>query len=129
MKALIKTIFVILICMTIFAISPLNKTYASGLGDIIGGADNFISEGASGTPPIKDSDLQELSNPLYTALLVIAIIIAVIMGLVIGIKMMTGSVAEKAKVKETLIPYIAGCIVIFGAFAIWKLVIEIMKTI
>ena len=42
---------------------------------------------------------------------------------------MTGSVAEKAQVKETLIPYVAGCVVIFGAFGIWKLIIEIMKAV
>ena len=40
-----------------------------------------------------------------------------------------GSVSEKANVKETLIPYIAGCIVIFGAFGIWKLVVTIMSKV
>ena len=42
---------------------------------------------------------------------------------------MTGSVSQKAKIKETLIPYIAGCIVIFGAFGIWKLVVTIMSSV
>ena len=30
------------------------------------------------------------------------------------------------KVKEALIPYIAGCVVIFTAFAVWKIVIELL---
>lgn len=64
---------------------------------------------------------------LYNSLLVIATIIAVIVGLVIAIQFMTGSVGERAKIKETLIPYIAGCIVIFGAFGIWKLVVNILS--
>ena len=68
-----------------------------------------------------------MSDLIYNLLLIIAIVVAVIVGLVIGIQFMTGSVAQKAKVKETLIPYIAGCIVIFGAFGIWKLVVEILS--
>ena len=42
---------------------------------------------------------------------------------------MTQSVEEQAKVKETLIIYAVGCIVTFGAFGIWKMVIEIMKQV
>ena len=96
--------------------------------DIITGADDFIQSGISDPhSTIDDSDLKEMSDLLYNALLVIAIVVAVIVGLVIGIQFMTGSVAQKAKVKETLIPYIAGCIVIFGAFGIWKLVVGILS--
>lgn len=152
MKKVIKIIFIVLVCIIFFTIFSINESYAtvegleqknlkgiitgnvvvmgsSGsqeIGEIISGADDFISDGAS-NQPIKETDLQKLSGPLYTTLLIIGIVAAVIIGLVIGIKFMTGSVAEKAKVKETLIPYIAGCIVIFGAFAIWKLVVEILS--
>ena len=42
---------------------------------------------------------------------------------------MTGSASEKAQVKETLIPYVVGCVVVFGAFGIWKLVINIFNQI
>lgn len=119
-------IFIILIC-----IIPILTTcvYASfSIGDIFKGADGFIENGINdGHPTIKEDDLQEMSNLLYNTLLVIAIVVAVIFGLVIGIQFMTGSVAQKAKVKETLIPYIAGCIVIFGAFGIWKLVVNILS--
>ena len=36
------------------------------------------------------------------------------------------SVEEKANIKEVLVPYVVGCIVIFGAFAIWKLIVTIL---
>lgn len=42
---------------------------------------------------------------------------------------MVGSVEQKAKVKDSLLPYIIGCIVIFGAFGIWKLVLTILENI
>ena len=42
---------------------------------------------------------------------------------------MAGSVEQKAKVKDSLVPYIVGCTVIFGAFGIWKLVVTILRGI
>ena len=113
----------------LFIISTLTSyTYAFSIGDIFTGADNFIQAGIDDeNPTIDDTNLENMSDLLYNTLLVIAIVVAVIVGLVIGIQFMTGSVAQKAKVKETLIPYIAGCIVIFGAFGIWKLVVEILS--
>lgn len=42
---------------------------------------------------------------------------------------MTGSVEQKAKVKDSLVPYVAGCIVIFGAFGIWKMVLIILENV
>ena len=104
-----------------------NSTSCYALGAIITGGDNFIQSGVTDTTPtIEEDDLHEMSNLLYSSLLIIAIVVAVIIGMIIGIKFMTASASEKAKVKETLVPYIAGCIVAFGAFAIWKLVVELL---
>lgn len=94
----------------------------------IHGADSFISDGGSGTG-VKNDGLKGLSNKVYNILLVIGMIVAVIIGLILGIQFMTGSIETKSKVKESLIPYVAGCVVIFGAFGIWKLVVTILNTI
>ncbi|MCI8481836.1 MAG: hypothetical protein HFJ27_01800 [Clostridia bacterium] len=48
-------------------------------------------------------------------------------GMYLGIKFMISSAEDKAKVKEALIPYIAGCVVVFGAFTIWRLVILLLS--
>ena len=42
---------------------------------------------------------------------------------------MAGSVEQKAKVKDSLVPYIVGCIVIFGGFGIWKLVLTLLESV
>ena len=52
---------------------------------------------------------------------------AVIIGMVIGIQFMTASVEEKAKIKESLVPYVVGCVVVFGAFGIWKLAVTVLS--
>lgn len=124
-KKIISTLLLIIIIAFLYG----SNLYAT---DIITGADDFIQSGISdgisdSHPTIDESDLKAMSDLLYNALLVIAIVIAVIVGLVVAIQFITGSVAQKAKVKETLIPYIAGCIVIFGAFGIWKLVVGILS--
>ena len=124
------TLKIILIIFIVLSTLTLNTNYvqASSLSDAVGGAQEFINAGVEDNSPAIDEDnLVDMSNMLYNAILIIATIIAVIVGLVIAIQFMTGSVAQKAKVKETLIPYIAGCIVIFGAFGIWKIVVNILS--
>lgn len=122
----------LLICFTIICtfFTFTTHIYAFSISDIFTGADDFIQSGIDDqNVTIEDADLKDMSDLLYNTLLILAIVIAVIVGMVIGIQFMTGSVAQKAKVKETLIPYIAGCIVIFGAFGIWKLVVTIMSNV
>lgn len=124
-RIIIIAIYFILIFFTIG-----NYTNAFAMGDIISGADNFIQNGVAdqnSNPTIEVNELEKMSDLLYNTLLVIAIVVTVIIGLSIGIKFITGSVAQKAEIKETLIPYIAGCIVVFGAFGIWKLIVTIMS--
>ena len=126
-KLLLKKIIAILLLIVSLLLINTKYVYAKSLSETIEGADEFIQSGISDTnTTIEDDDLIAMSDLLYNALLIIAIITAVIVGLVIGIQFMTGSVEQKAKVKETLIPYIAGCIVVFGAFTIWKIVVEIL---
>ena len=38
---------------------------------------------------------------------------------------MLGSVEEKADIKAAMVPFIIGCVVVFGAFGIWKIVVTI----
>ena len=126
-KILIKAILIIILTLSLVIINSFMFGTVQATDDFMQGADDFISHGSTGDSPIETTELQGMSDMLYNTLLIVAIVIAVIVGLVIGIQFMTGSVAQKAKIKETLIPYVAGCIVIFGAFGIWKLVVNILR--
>lgn len=123
-KIISKVLLIVLLTFCIFSIIPSN-IYATSISEIFSGADDFISKGQSGSNqiPIKD-----VSNIIYNILLIIGVVVAIIVGLIIGIKFMTGSVEDKAKVKETFIAYIAGCIVVFGAFTIWKVVVTVIQS-
>lgn len=98
--------------------------------DIISGAEGFIQTGeANAKDKIGEDDLKVLSNTIYNILLVVGIAAAIIVGLIMGIKFMLGSLEEKAEIKTMIIPYIIGCIVVFGAFAIWKIVVDILQSV
>ena len=59
----------------------------------------------------------------------VGIIVAVVVLLILGIKYMMGSASEKAEYKKTMIPYLVGAILIFGASAIAKAVIFMSSSI
>ena len=105
-----------------------SRTNAAALSNVVSGADSFIKNG-QGSSKIDNDDIHKLSDSLYNILLIIGTVIAMIVGVVLGIQFITGSVEAKSKVKESLIPYVVGCIVIFGAFGIWKLAITILQGI
>ena len=103
-----------------------NKTSAAGsLDDMIGDADKFIDN--AGDSAISSQSLQDFSKKFYNIFLTIGVIISVLVGSVLGIKFMVGGAEEKAHIKELLVPYVVGCIAIFGAFAIWKIVVTILS--
>ena len=54
-------------------------------------------------------------------------IIAVIIGMILGIKYMLATSEERADIKQTLPAYIVSCVVVFGAFTIWKLIITLVQ--
>ena len=113
----ILIIFILMICST-------HIVQATTISNIIQGADGFITNGSS-TDVIATDKLKSASDIIYNILLILGTIIAVIVGVVLGIQFIMGSVEQKAKVKDSLIPFIVGCVVIFGAFGIWKLVVQI----
>lgn len=123
-----KLILTLLMTFCIFSLM-IPKTYA--LGDIISSADSFTDMGKTKVDAgggLDNDPIKKMSDIIFNVLLIIGIVIAVIWGLVIAIKFITGSVEEKAEVKKTLIPYVAGCVVLFGAFTIWKVVVTILQS-
>lgn len=109
-----------LICMFFIIVSIFpNKSSAGWVDD----AKNFLDAGG-GTATVNDVELKNASDSIYNLLSSIGMIVSVIVGIILGITFMMASAEDKAKVKEALIPYIVGCIVVFGAFGIWKIVIN-----
>lgn len=107
--------------------SKNGDTNATDLDTIIDSADSFINSGEDNK--VSEDSLQNLSDSIYSILLIVGVIVAVIVGAILGIRFMTGSVEQQADVKKLLVPYIAGCVVVFGAFGIWKIAVTIIASI
>lgn len=121
-KLLINIMVIFIILFNLF----IPNAYAGPLQDIMNRADGFVNNGENGENVINTNALKEGSNTLYNVLLVIGIAVAFIWGIVLGIQFITGSLGEKADVKKNLIVYLVGCIIIFGAFGIWRLLLQVL---
>ena len=122
-KLLINIMVIFIILFNLF----IPNAYAGPLEDIMNRAEGFVNNGENGGNVINNDALKEGSNTLYNVLLVIGIAVAFIWGIVLGIQFVTGSLGEKADVKKNLIVYVIGCIIIFGAFGIWRLLLQLLQ--
>lgn len=122
-KLLINIMVIFIILFNLF----IPNAYAGPLQDIMNRAEGFVNNGENGGNVINNDALKEGSNTLYNVLLVIGIAVAFIWGIVLGIQFVTGSLGEKADVKKNLIVYLVGCVIIFGAFGIWRLILQLLQ--
>ena len=120
-KTFKKILVIMLLLVLVNMLIPLKVNAAS---DMFESADKFLSAGRNPSTVIDTGKVQSTSNTIYKWLMTIAICVAVIIGAIIGIQFITGSIEGKAKIQEALVPYIIGCIVIFGSFFIWKMLVN-----
>ncbi len=104
------------------------------LEDLINDAEEFEEQpgaaiGGGTAFQINQDELQSVSSNIYTAFLIVATAITVIVGIYLGAKFMYGTIEAQSETKKLLKPYVIGCIVIFGSFAVWSLVVKILAGI
>ena len=97
------------------------------LDEIISYGDDFTNKNTGLDDPISQDDIKDISKKVFNIVSEIAVGIAVLIGLILGIKLMLAGVNEKAEAKKMMWVYLVGCVVAFGAFGIWKVVIEILE--
>ena len=100
---------------------------SQSLDDMMSDGDDFVQSATDN--PIDTAQLQSVSSNLFNIFVEVGVALAVIIGLVIGIKYMYSSVDQKAEIKKLLVPYLVGCVVIFGALGIWKFVVTLLQTV
>ena len=129
--------------MLIFQTTFVPVANASPWDDIFEKGDAFLKEGEE-QQILKDEDgntkkdaegndltlidsvvLKTSVDEVYNILFTLGVALSVIIGAALGIKFMVGTVEDQVKVKEMLVPYVIGCVVIFGAFGIWKFIVTI----
>lgn len=98
----------ILLAIMVVAIMLVMPTFAlaTNPGDI------------STTSNVEISAVTSIGSAIISTVSTIASIVSILVLIILGIKYMMGSAEEKAEYKKTLIPYIVGAVLVFGASAI-----------
>lgn len=121
MEKAIKIASIILISILLIINMPI-YTNALSFDEIMQDADDFIQQGDGGPAVnLQESELQKISQTVSNVLLTIAVGVTLISAIVMGINFTIQSVEDKAKVKESMVPWIIGIFVSFGAYGIWKI--------
>lgn len=115
-------ICIILIILIISSI--LFATEVRAVDEMVIAGKKFLQKGEDPTNKISEENLNNASSAIFKILMVIAIGVAVVVAAILGFNFIIGSVEGKAKIMESLMPYIAGCVVAFGAFGIWSTVVK-----
>lgn len=120
----LKLILILVVIVNIIFFN-INIVQAESYSDVIKSGDNFLSSGKKSNTIVDESKLKDTSEIIYNVLFIFGMGIAVVISGILGIKFMIGSAEEKAEIKDALIPFVIGCIVVFGAFGIWKIFVTI----
>ncbi len=123
MKRTIKITGIILMAVMLLALLTTVSNASGGL-DPAGMANNL-----KGTTSNAQTDVMNIGNQIIGIITTVGVVVAVVILLVLGIKYMMGSASEKAEYKKTMIPYLVGAILIFGASAITKVVVSLASGI
>lgn len=118
----------LLIAIVLINIVLAPKTFAFK-EEIIDPGKSFLDASNDEEMPVNEEGVKKTSDKIYNVLLLCGIGAAVIVGAVLGITFILSSAEGKAKVSETLVPYIIGCFIVFGAFSIWRIAINIGNNI
>ena len=70
-----------------------------------------------------DSTIANIGSTILSIVTSVGIVLAVVLIAFLGIKYMMGSTEEKAEYKKSMIPYLVGAVLVFGASAIGKAVV------
>lgn len=76
---------------------------------------------------IKTDDITNFSASLINVISIVGSAAAIITLIVLGIKYMMGSAEEKAEYKKTLLPYIIGAAMVFGASVLTGVIYNFMQ--
>lgn len=130
LKQLLKIIIIIITIFLVFSFSTYSKVNAaSTLDDVLSKGEDFLNAADEDTNTIDEGDLQELSGFISGVLLSIAIGVTIISGVILGIKFVTQSIEDKAKIKESMVPWVIGILISFGAFTIWEIAVNVFQNL
>lgn len=118
LKVLVMLLIVLMVLMTTTSVFADSKKAAK---------DPITPGGVTATSTAADEDIQNFGGKILSAVTTAGVVLSVVVLAVLGIKYMLGSAEEKAEYKKTLMPYLIGAALIFGASTIATIVYNFMQ--
>ena len=128
-KMLFKICLITLLILCSLSLYSTTCMADGSLDDVMNNGNSFLNAGSESSTMIDQNYLKSLSNFISGVLLTIAIGVTVITGAIMGLNFITQSIEEKAKVKESMVPWVIGIIVSFGAFTIWEVAVNLFQSL
>lgn len=116
-KNIFITMIIFILITALFA--NVSSVQATLFSNSIDSAQDFTNNGKSNI--INYQNLYNVTSFLYSVAMTIGIIIAIIVGMVLGIRIIFGSIDERADSKHLLVPYLIIVTMLALAFTIWKI--------
>ena len=118
-----KLKFTVIFILFLITISSFSCVHAASLSEMVGQVQDFMNAGSSNVPDVGDAadEIFDIGSILTS----IGVVVMLGATAYMGIKYLTASPETKGKLKVQLIGLVVSGMVIFGAYYIWKIVIDI----
>lgn len=127
MNTKLLKIFLIFIMMFYVFNCVFSISYAEDGG---GSWESTLTELDGSTDSTKASEkVRNVMTTIMTVVKIVGIAVAIVILLVIAMKYMVAAPGDKADIKKSLIPYLIGAIIIFGAIGILQIIESISQAI
>ncbi len=126
---ILLTIFlsIITINATILATDSTEPTPIISIGDIISQGKSFLADTTTEGIGIDGKEVENAAESIYNILLGVGIIVTMAISVFLGAKFIMASAEEKADIKQSMLPFIIGTFVMFGAFGIWRILLNMLS--
>lgn len=111
--------FVILLIISLIIMLALSNITMAAKVSIDNIKDNDTNVEASG--------IKNIGSIILSGITEVGIVVSVVMVAILGVKYMMGSAEERAEYKKSMLPYLIGAILLFGASAIANMVVSLVK--
>jgi len=111
-----KKVTRILFVGTIFIMFFITISYGFGVDELTGNQ-----------TALTDTKLKATGDYIVSIITEIGVVTSVIVLAVLGVKYMLGSVEERAEYKKTLMPYVIGSLLLFGASSVAQIIYLVAK--
>ena len=111
--------FVILLIISLIIMLALSNITMAAKVSIDNIKDNDTNVEASG--------IKNIGSIILSGITGVGIVVSVVMVAILGVKYMMGSAEEREEYKKSMLPYLIGAILLFGASAIANMVVSLVK--